>query len=233
MPDISACNLYIDCTSNQLSSEDLFQLVVTMDDNGCPAINTKGESGAASGLALESTLQAVLTALNQHQDWEPRLVIDQGNSDLVVVQIIEYDEQTDTYTFIYKTVDGAVYVPVGPLKYINPESLLSQINSQLIALNGKDFSTETTLQAVNAQFTPDVDITKVTISGLASTPVAGSTFYSVQLIVKSGSVVEGGIVYGPGLYTDTAPQKGTIATAYDFDASAPGTEAYLKLMTNT
>jgi len=236
MPDISTCGLYLDCTNDQMSAEQLFRILVKADTNGCPAINvvTQGAGGGEipAGIATETTLQAVLTALNQQQDFEPKLIIDQGNGDQVACQIIEFDEQTVTYNYIYKDVNGNPYVPVGPIKYINPEALLSLIQTELVALNAKDFATETTLAAIEAHFEPDVDITKVTISGAASTVVPGSTYYSVQLIVKSGSVTEGGIVYGPGVYTDTAPLKGTIATAYNFDASAAGTEAYLKLMTN-
>lgn len=236
MPNVSACNLYVECDRGKnLSTEDIYRLLVKEDENGCPALNivtTAAGGGVPAGVATEVTLQAVLTALNQQQDFEPKLIIDQGNSDTVACQIIEFDEQTVTYNYIYKDVNGAPYVPVGPIKYINPEALLSLIQTELVALNTNDFATEATLQAVEAHFAPDVDITKLTISGAASTVVPASTYYSVQLIVVQGTVEEGGIIYPPGVYTDTAPMKGTIGTAYDFDASAAGTEAYVKLMTN-
>lgn len=234
MPDLSACNLYLDCDKNPMSAEELFRILVKEDENGCPALNIVTDAGGVpAGLATEVTLQAVLTAINQHQDFEPKLVVDIGAANQVVCQLIEFDEQTATYNYIYKDVNGNPYAPVGPLQYINPEALLQLILTELISLNGTDFATETTLAAIEDHFTPDVDITKVDISGANSTVVAGSTYYSVQLIVVQGVVEEGGIMYGPGVYTDTAPLKGTIATAYDFDASAAGTQAYIKTMTNT
>lgn len=234
MPDISACNLYVECDRGRaLSTEDLYRMLVKEDENGCPALNVVTTAGGVPvGLATEVTLQAVLTALNQQQDFEPKLIVDQGNGNAVACQLIEYDEQTTTYNYIYKDVNGAPYVPVGPIKYINPEALLTLIQAELVALNTVDFATEATLSAIEGHFEPDVDITKIDISGVASTVVPASTYYSVALIVVSGTVEEGGIIYPAGVYVDTAPLKGTIATAYDFDGSAVGTQAYLKLMTN-
>lgn len=91
--------------------------------------------GGGGGLATEATLSAVLTAVQNHQDFEIKLVRDNGNSDQVVCQRTEYDETTNTYSYSYVDVNGAVYVPVGPIEYIDPEQALNLVIAELQTLN--------------------------------------------------------------------------------------------------
>jgi len=230
MPDLSACNLYIDCVKHQIQTEDLIRFLVKEDENGCPALNIVTNSGGVpAGLATEITLQAVLSALNQNQDWEPRLVVDTGNSDQVVVQIIEYDQGTGVYTYIYKDVNGAPYVPVGPIEYINPDALLSLINAQLVSLNAKDFATEATLSSVDSKISDGVVYSNIDISGVASTVIGANTVKSVELIVIEGIVTLGNIAFPEGTWPINAKMQGLITNALDFNASASN-EAYLQTL---
>jgi hypothetical protein len=71
--------------------------------------------GPPGSLATEATLVSVLNAIvASDQDIEILLVRDTGNGDQVVQQITNYETGTPVVT--YKDVNGAVYVPVGPLE---------------------------------------------------------------------------------------------------------------------
>jgi hypothetical protein len=204
MPDVSNCNLYLDCDSDQVSAEQLFKILVKEDPNGCPAINVVtqgGGGGVPAGIATEITLQAVLTALNQHQDFEPKLIIDTGNSNEVACQIIEFDEQTTTYNYIYKDVNGNPYVPVGPIEYINPDANLSLILAELVALNTNDFATEATLASVETELTGGglgLGTTEYTDASNHNTTAGKNT---VMIICATGVEEINGIVHPAGAYT--------------------------------
>jgi hypothetical protein len=74
------------------------------------------------GLATETTLVSVLNAIvAADQDIEILLVRDTGNGDQVVQQITNYETGTPVVT--YKDVNGNVYVPVGPLEYLDPSAV--------------------------------------------------------------------------------------------------------------
>lgn len=86
------------------------------------------------GLATEATLISVLNAIvASDQDIEILLVRDKGNGDLVVQQITDY--QTGVPVISYKDVSGAVYVPTGPLEYLDPSAVLNLILTQVTAIN--------------------------------------------------------------------------------------------------
>ena len=89
-------------------------------------------SGSVTGLATEATQQAILTAVQLQQDFEIKLVVDEGNGDKVVCQVTEYDEQTGLYSYSYTDVNGVAYVPTGPLNYINPDAMLALILAELV-----------------------------------------------------------------------------------------------------
>jgi hypothetical protein len=108
-------------TKTELLLDDLLRAVTTSSGGGL--------------LAQESTLQGVLQAIQDHQDFEMKLVRDTGNADKVVCEIAEYDESTDTYTYTYKDVGGAAYVPVGPLEYLDPSAVLNLILTEIANLN--------------------------------------------------------------------------------------------------
>ena len=83
-----------------------------------------------AGLATEATLLSVLNAIiASDQDIEILLVRDTGNADQVVQQITNYETGTPVVT--YKDVNGAAYVPVGPLEYLDPSAVLNLILTEL------------------------------------------------------------------------------------------------------
>ncbi|MHA2061898.1 MAG: hypothetical protein ACW963_06380, partial [Candidatus Sifarchaeia archaeon] len=77
-----------------------------------------------AGLATEATLISVLNAIvASDQDVEILLVRDTGNNDEVVQQITNYETGVPVVT--YKDVNGADYIPVGPLEYLDPSAVLN------------------------------------------------------------------------------------------------------------
>jgi hypothetical protein len=85
-----------------------------------------------TGLATEATLLQILNNIIASQDVEILLVRDKGNADKVVQQIREYDQGTGAWTTRYEDVDGAAYVPVGPLEYLDPSAVLNLILTELL-----------------------------------------------------------------------------------------------------
>lgn len=93
-------------------------------------------AGGGAVAATESTQQAVLTAIQNHQDFETKLVRDTGNADKVVCEVAEYDEALSVYTYSYKDVGGAAYVTVGPLEYLDPDATLNLLLAASTPLTG-------------------------------------------------------------------------------------------------
>lgn len=118
----------------------------------CGWMTSVAPGGAAGPSATEATLNAVLTAIQNHQDFEIKLVRDTGNGDKVVCERATYDEGTGTYSYSYVDVGGAAYVVVGPLEYLDPDATLNLLLTELTTLNAKDFATETTLGSLNTKF---------------------------------------------------------------------------------
>lgn len=93
--------------------------------------------GPVSGLATESTLQQVLAAIQDGQDFEAKLVVDDGgNGDTYLeVRIWNPDDQT-WETPLYYAPGSNSGVPAAsltsPLVYINSTSILSTISSILL-----------------------------------------------------------------------------------------------------
>ena len=99
-------------------------------------INMSASVAPPGGLATQATLVSVLNAIvAADQDIEILLVRDLGNGGLVVQQITDY--QTGTPVVSYKDVNGAVYVPVGPIEYLDPSGVLNLILTQITAINNK------------------------------------------------------------------------------------------------
>jgi len=93
-----------------------------------------GGGGGGGALALESTQLSVLNAIvTSQQDVEILLVRDTGNGDLVVQQITDYSAGGPPVV-TYKDVDGNVYVPTGPLEYLDPSAVANLILAQLVIL---------------------------------------------------------------------------------------------------
>lgn len=127
-----------------------------------------GGGGGGGALATEATLISVLNAIvAADQDIEILLVRDTGNNDEVVQQITDY--QTGTPVVSYKDVDGAVYVPVGPLEYLDPSGVLNLILTQVTAINSNTSDASTaTLQAVLNALITTLNSTVATEATLAS-----------------------------------------------------------------
>jgi len=149
-----------------------------------------GLQASADGLTgLSVILNSILNATIAHQDMEILLVRDTGNGDLVVQQIREYDETTQTWSTSYQKVDGSPYVApelVGPLVYLDPSAILNLMLAEILAqgltlddieLNTDDVATETTLNtmlttvgSILAQL--DVDLStrasEATLTGVAT-----------------------------------------------------------------
>ena len=103
---------------------------VEVSDGNRLLVESAGVGGGA--LATEGTLVSVLNAIiASDQDIEILLVRDTGNSDEVVQQITNYE--TGTPVVSYKDVNGAVYVPVGPLEYLDPSAVLNLILTESLA----------------------------------------------------------------------------------------------------
>ena len=84
--------------------------------------------------SLAGILNSILNATVAHQDMEILLVRDPNNGDIVIQQIREYDETTDTWSTSYTLVDGTPYVPSveSALEYLDPSAVLNLILTELL-----------------------------------------------------------------------------------------------------
>lgn len=126
---------------------------------------TTGGAPAPAGVATEATLLSVLNSIVASQDLEILLVRDTGAADIVIKQLTEYDIDTGTKTVTYETVDGTPYVPVGPLKYLDPSAVLNLILAELQTLNA-NAATEITLDALLTAFNAEDFATQTTLKDL-------------------------------------------------------------------
>lgn len=154
-------------------------------------------SGGGVPLATEATLQGVLQAIQNHQDFEMKLVRDTGNGDKVVCELAEYNETTDTYSYSYVDVGGAAYVPTGPLVYLDPSAVLNLVVAELQTLNAVDFATEATLSALSAYLQAYDFATETTLVSVQSdtstlaTPVTGLAVNGPLKATGVGTVTAG------------------------------------------
>lgn len=140
--------------------------------------------GPGPALATEGTLISVLNAvIASDQDIEILLVRDTGNGDLVVQQITDY--QTGVPVISYKDVDGAAYVPTGPLEYLDPSAVLNLLLTEALAqgvtldailvdttsIAGEDFATQTTLAALLVELQAKADLSETQPVSAASLPL--------------------------------------------------------------
>jgi hypothetical protein len=145
-------------------------------------INTAvGGGGGGGGLATESTLISVLNAVvSTQQDVEILLVRDTGNGNLVVQQITDYSGGAPVVT--YKDVNGVVYVPVGPLEYLDPSAVQNLILVELITMATPVTAVSTTLDIITGAGAASVAAGKRSVSFMASgdadTEVDGATLKS-------------------------------------------------------
>ncbi len=130
-------------------------------------INAAVGGGGGGALATEATLISVLNAvISTQQDVEILLVRDTGNGDLVVQQITDYSGGAPVVT--YKDVNGAVYVPVGPLEYLDPAAVQNLILAELITMATPVTAVSTSLSVVTGAGAASIAAGKRSISFMAS-----------------------------------------------------------------
>lgn len=133
------------------------------------------------GLATEATLQLVLSAIQDGQDFEAKLIEDTNGATFLEVRIWNPDTQTWEAPLYYPPGSNTGYNvgdpggPVAPIVYINPSSVLNQIYTELldqglsldqIDLNTDDVATQTTLAALLAAFNAEDFATQTTLAAL-------------------------------------------------------------------
>lgn len=178
----------------------------------CCALQDIAGSSSSNGLATEATLLSVLNNIIASQDVEILLVRDTGNSDQVVQQIREYDNGTGVWTTKYEDVNGAAYVPTGPIVYLDPSAVLNLVLTELVNLNTTDFATETTLASLaSTNFATETTLNSV----LTDT----TTIVTPQINLTPGYLVVD--TSGPGSIT-AGKRRATVLNSGTTDAQLLG-----------
>jgi hypothetical protein len=140
-----------------------------------------GEQLAALvGLATESTLQQVLMAIQDGQDFEAKIVVDDDGNGATYLEVRIWNPDTQSWEApLYYLPGSNTGVPAGsltaPIIYINNGAILSQIYIELLAqgltlddieTNTDDVSTETTLAALLLAFNNEDFSTETTLAAL-------------------------------------------------------------------
>jgi hypothetical protein len=134
-----------------------------------------------AGLATEATLQLVLSAIQDGQDFEAKLVEDTNGVTFLEVRIWNPDTQTWEAPLYYIPGSNIPYNvgdpggPVAPITYINNGAILSQIYAELldqgitldnIETNTNDVATETTLSSLLTAFNAEDFASETTLNSL-------------------------------------------------------------------
>lgn len=180
--------------------------------------NTSGGGGSAT----EATLISLLAATVAGQDMEILLVRDIGNANQVVQQIREYDETTLTWSTSYQNVLGAVYVPVGPLVYLDPSAVLNLLLSELML---KADVTETQPISAASLPLPAGAATSILQTNLNSTITSLSANVATELTLGAVNTKLVSLVRVPKIIRTSGP-AGTITPAvFDFSVANIGAAA--------
>jgi len=126
--------------------------------------------------ATEATLQLVLTALQNGQDYEAKLVRDSDTPEVNWLEVRIFNVTTGTFDppVYYLAGTNTVGAPVLPVVYIDPTTLLSTI-----AINTTGLATQATLASLLALFTATVRINNIVVTSAAGTIPAGTVVGSV------------------------------------------------------
>ena len=181
----------VKCTCSSLSNFEF-------DTTGL-ATENKQDAGIAQLNAVNSNLISLISTIAATQDVEILLVVDTGNSDQIVQQIREYDQGTGVWTTRYEDVNGAAYVPVGPLKYANPSQVLNLILTELLDQGITLDSSESLLTSIDNKFN-----SLGQKASADSAPVVLST--EQELIMQAILTAIGSISIPSGLALDTTLQ---------------------------
>ena len=171
----------------------LGQIATAVSDPCCPTAATEA---TLQNVALDSTLQQVLSAIQGGSLFFNNLVIDTGSpacatpagcptySEVRVWNGVGFDTT-------YYNADGAVVVPVGPLDYVNPQYVLNDILLQEIAINANTGNTvaNTGLMVVS---TANTDTN--TAASAASLNVIETNTYSIlsdtnDIVTNTGIII--------------------------------------------
>lgn len=132
------------------------QCITAVDDITTWLSSCCGAAAAAAG-ATEATLQLVLSAIQDGQDFEAKLVVDDNGDGDAYLEVRIWNSDTQTWeTPLYYTAGSNTGVPAGsltaPIIYVNPAALLSTIASNTTGL-----ATEVTVSAHNNKIITDTD----------------------------------------------------------------------------
>lgn len=134
--------------------------------------------------AKDATLQSILTTLQGSEDYEAKLVVDDGGNGDTYLEVRIYNTDTDTWEDpIYYAPGSTTGVPASsltaPLEYINPNTLLTQILAENVSIDNRltalertpNFDRATTSGSIGV-ITYDVAVSNV---GVADGAVLGGT----------------------------------------------------------
>lgn len=122
------------------------QATWTLDQAGCTQAQAdirgwiNSVSGGA-GLATEATLSSLLVETQKGKDYEVKFVKDTGNGNLIVREVVIYNQTTSTFDVpIYYDAAGAVYALIGAPLYVDTEAsllaILNEISSATVRVAG-------------------------------------------------------------------------------------------------
>ena len=161
-------------------------------------------AGAPAG-ATESTLQSVLEAIQDGQDFESKLVVDDNGNGDTYIEVRIWNPDTQTWeTPLYYAAGSNTGVLLGslvsPIVYVNPSALLNTIAtntlglatevtlaSLLSAFNSEDFATESTLGVVNTNLSTintNVQLGNIILGNLLTTLATEATLLDVETAIN-------------------------------------------------
>lgn len=129
------------------------------------AITGQGQPPAPAGIATETTLQAVLAAVDTMRDYEVRLVVDSAVTPVTWLEVRYWDAQTGALGApqYYQPGSTVAGTPTGGITYINPQTLLAEIKAELIAANVDLAAIEALLTTIDAD-TSNLDVALSTLA---------------------------------------------------------------------
>lgn len=204
--------------NNQSPLDALNRLVILIDK-----LNAITAAIAPAGLATESTLLGVLSALQNGQEFEQQLVIDNNSDTYVQIRIWN----TETHTFeapVYYNAAGVVSVPIPPLTLVNPQFVLDDILVQVQSINTVLSSYDKDAGAVSANTLRVVEATKDTAHSLTTDTGVGTIavgYRSVTLanIGGANAIIDGNTIPAGVVITLPFNPSGSYTTAVNYDAT--------------
>lgn len=114
----------------------------TLDQAGCIQCQSDirawiAVAGGGGTGATEATQLLVLSELQKGKDYEVKFMKDTGNGNLVFREVVIWNQTSSSFDApIYYDASGSVYVPVGPILYVDTEAaiiaLLNEVASVVV-----------------------------------------------------------------------------------------------------